>query len=472
MASDAFLNSIEINFKKAADYIQKIDGPTILSEDLANQIMMANATYVVRFGVRLRGTVYTFTGYRSVHSDHFEPVKGGIRYDLAVNQEEVEALAALMTYKCSLMDLPFGGSKGALIVDPYRWKNEELERITRRFTFELAKRDLIHPSQNVPGPDMGTDENVMAWMADEYRRLNPTEIDAMAAVTGKPIAVGGIDGRTEATGRGVYYSILEFLKNKKDRQKSKLRQGLEDQKVIIQGFGNVGYHVASLLHQSGAKIIAIIERDGSVVNQDGIDIESLKKYFTKKRSFEGYDGYSKVRGRFLTKDCDILIPAATEGVINKNNASNIKAKLIVEGGNGPVTSDADKILRKKGIMVIPDFYANSGGVIVSYFEWVKNLSKMRYGLMQEREVEKRSENLVNTLEAMTSSTFPSDFKDDYIKGSSEIDLVRSGLEEKMRQGYQSIHEVYHSDKKIKDFRTAAMVIALRKVSEAYNYLGI
>ena len=399
-------------------------------------------------------------------------VKGGIRYSLSATQDEVEALAALMTYKCSLMDLPFGGSKGALIVDPYRWKNEELERITRRFTFELAKRDLIHPSQNVPGPDMGTDENVMAWMADEYRRLNPTEIDAMAAVTGKPIAVGGIDGRTEATGRGVYYSILEFLKNKKDRQKSKLRQGLEDQKVIIQGFGNVGYHVASLLHQSGAKIIAIIERDGSVVNQDGIDIESLKKYFIKKRSFEGYDGYSKVRGRFLTKDCDILIPAATEGVINKNNASNIKAKLIVEGGNGPVTSDADKILRKKGITVIPDFYANSGGVIVSYFEWVKNLSKMRYGLMQEREVEKRSENLVNTLEAMTSSTFPSDFKDDYIKGSSEIDLVRSGLEEKMRQGYQSIHEVYHSDKKIKDFRTAAMVIAVRKVSEAYNYLGI
>ena len=426
----------------------------------------------MNFGVRLRKTLYTFTGYRCVHSEHVEPVKGGIRYSLSATQDEVEALAALMTYKCSLMDLPFGGSKGALIVDPYRWKNEELERITRRFTFELAKRDLIHPSQNVPGPDMGTDENVMAWMADEYRRLNPTEIDAMAAVTGKPIAVGGIDGRTEATGRGVYYSILEFLKNKKDRQKSKLRQGLEDQKVIIQGFGNVGYHVASLLHQSGAKIIAIIERDGSVVNQDGIDVESLKKYFIKKRSFEGYDGYSKVRGRFLTKDCDILIPAATEGVINKNNASNIKAKLIVEGGNGPVTSDADKILRKKGITVIPDFYANSGGVIVSYFEWVKNLSKMRYGLMQEREVEKRSENLVNTLEAMTSSTFPSDFKDDYIKGSSEIDLVRSGLEEKMRQGYQSIHEVFHSDNKIKDFRTAAMVIAVRKVSEAYNYLGI
>jgi len=349
--NSTFLNSVNQVFDEASSLLS-------LPEDLARKIKLANSVYQVNFGVRLRKTLYTFTGYRCVHSEHVEPVKGGIRYSLSATQDEVEALAALMTYKCSLMDLPFGGSKGALIVDPYRWKNEELERITRRFTFELAKRDLIHPSQNVPGPDMGTDENVMAWMADEYRRLNPTEIDAMAAVTGKPIAVGGIDGRTEATGRGVYYSILEFLKNKKDRQKSKLRQGLEDQKVIIQGFGNVGYHVASLLHQSGAKIIAIIERDGSVVNQDGIDIESLKKYFTKKRSFEGYDGYSKVRGRFLTKDCDILIPAATEGVINKNNASNIKAKLIVEGGNGPVTSDADKILRKKGITVIPDFYAN------------------------------------------------------------------------------------------------------------------
>ena len=292
--NSTFLNSVNQVFDEASSLLS-------LPEDLARKIKLANSVYQVNFGVRLRKTLYTFTGYRCVHSEHVEPVKGGIRYSLSATQDEVEALAALMTYKCALMDLPFGGSKGALIVDPYRWKNEELERITRRFTFELAKRDLIHPSQNVPGPDMGTDENVMAWMADEYRRLNPTEIDAMAAVTGKPIAVGGIDGRTEATGRGVYYSILEFLKNKKDRQKSKLRQGLEDQKVIIQGFGNVGYHVASLLHQSGAKIIAIIERDGSVVNQDGIDIESLKKYFTKKRSFEGYDGYSKVRGRFLNQ---------------------------------------------------------------------------------------------------------------------------------------------------------------------------
>ena len=460
-----FLNSVNQVFDEAAELLS-------LPDDLALKIKLANSIYKVNFGVRLRKSLYTFTGYRCVHSEHYEPVKGGIRYSLSASQTEVEALAALMTYKCSLMDLPFGGSKGALIIDPYRWKKDELERITRRFTYELAKRDLIHPSQNVPGPDMGTDENVMAWMADEYRRLNPTEIDAMAAVTGKPIMLGGVDGRTEATGRGVFYSIIEFLNNDKDRNRSKLRPELDGQRVVIQGFGNVGYHAAELLHESGAKIIAVIERDGSVVNKKGIDVPKLKKHFSRKRTFEGFDGFSTARGHFLSKDCDILIPAATEGVIHKDNAEKIKAKLIVEGGNGPITAEADKILQKNGITVIPDFYANSGGVIVSYFEWVKNLSKMRYGLMQERDQEKRQSNLVNALESMTSESFPSDMKEGFIKGASEIDLVRSGLEEKMKEGYHAIHESYHSDKKIKDFRTAAMVIAVKKVAETYNYLGI
>ena len=460
-----FLNSVNQVFDEAASLLS-------LPDDLSLKIKLANSIYKVNFGVRLRKNLYTFTGYRCVHSEHNEPVKGGIRYSLSSSEGEVEALAALMTYKCSLMDLPFGGSKGALIVDPHHWKQDELERITRRFTNELAKRDLIHPSQNVPGPDMGTDENVMAWMVDEYRRLYPTEIDAMASVTGKPIALGGVDGRTEATGRGVFYSILEFLNNDKDRKKSKLRREIEGQRIIIQGFGNVGFHAAELLYESGAKIIAVIERDASVVNEKGIDVQKLKKHFTRKRTFEGFDGFSKARGHFLSKECDILIPAATEGVIHKDNAAKIKAKLIVEGGNGPVTADADEILRKNGITVIPDFYANSGGVIVSYFEWVKNLSKMRYGLMQERDQEKRQSNLVAALEQMTSNSFPTEMKDEFIKGASEIDLVRSGLEEKMKEGYYAIHEAFHSDRKIKSFRMAAMVIAVKKVAEAYKYLGI
>ena len=460
-----FLKSVNQVFDEAASLLS-------LPDDLASKIKLANSIYKVNFGVRLRKDLYTFTGYRCVHSEHNEPVKGGIRYSLSSSEGEVEALAALMTYKCSLMDLPFGGSKGALIIDPHHWKHDELERITRRFTNELAKRDLIHPSQNVPGPDMGTDENVMAWMADEYRRLYPTEIDAMASVTGKPIALGGVDGRTEATGRGVFYSILEFLDNNKDRKKSKLRREIEGQRIIIQGFGNVGFHAAELLYESGAKIIAVIERDGSVLNEKGIDVHKLKKYFTRKRTFEGFDGFSTARGHFLSKECDILIPAATEGVIHKENASKIKARLIVEGGNGPVTADADEILQKNGITVIPDFYANSGGVIVSYFEWVKNLSKMRYGLMQERDQEKRQNNLVAALEQMTSNSFPAEMKDEFIKGASEIDLVRSGLEEKMKEGYYAIHETFHSDRKIKSFRMAAMVIAVKKVAEAYKYLGI
>ena len=460
-----FLNSVNQVFDEAANLLS-------LPDDLALKIKLSNSIYKVNFGVRLRKNLYTFTGYRCVHSEHNEPVKGGIRYSLSSSEAEVEALAALMTYKCSFMDLPFGGSKGALIVDPNYWKKDELERITRRFTNELAKRDLIHPSQNVPGPDMGTDENIMAWIADEYRRLYPTEIDAMASVTGKPIALGGVDGRIEATGRGVFYSILEFLDNDKDRKKSKLRRDIEGQGVIIQGFGNVGFHAAELLHESGAKITAVIERNGSVVNEKGIDVHKLRKHFIRKRTFEGFDGFSTARGHFLSKECDILVPAATEGVIHKDNAAKIKAKLIVEGGNGPVTADADKILQKNGVTVIPDFYANSGGVIVSYFEWVKNLSKMRYGLMQERDQEKRQGNLVAALEEMTSNAFPAEMKDEFIKGAREIDLVRSCLEEKMKEGYHAIHETYHSDKKIKNFRMAAMVIALKKVAEAYKYLGI
>ena len=443
-----------------------------LPDDLANKIKLANSIYKVSFGVKLRNKLHTFTGFRCVHSEHKEPVKGGIRYSIDTSQEKVEALAALMSYKCSLMDLPFGGSKGALIINPNDWKKDELERITRRFTNELAKRNLIHPSQNVPAPDMGTDENVMAWISDEYRRLNPTDIDAQACVTGKPISMGGVHGRIEATGRGVFYAIQEFLSYQKDYKRIGFTGELENKRIVIQGFGNVGYHAASLLAEYGAKIITVIEKEGSVVDENGIDIEKLNNYFIRKKTLQGYNGFTKTRNRFLTKDCDILVPAATESVIHKDNAKNIKAKLIVEAGNGPVTAEADRILIRKGVIIIPDFYANAGGVVVSYFEWVKNLSKMRYGLMQEREDEKKQKQLVNALELMTGKNFPDDLRTDVVKGSTEIDLVRSGLEEKMREGYKKIHEKYHSNKKIKDFRTAAMVIAIKKIADAYRYMGI
>ena len=465
-SSENFLDSVNKMFDQSADLLN-------LSNGLAEKIKVSNSTYTVRFGVRLRDKLETFTGFRSVHSEHWEPVKGGIRYSPFASQMEVEALAALMSYKCSLMDLPFGGSKGALIVDPKKWSKRELQRITRRFTQELAKRDLIHPSQNVPGPDMGTGEDEMAWMADEYKRLHPTEIDALACVTGKPVRKGGIEGRIEATGRGIQYVLKEFFEHPEDYKKAKFSPGLEGQKIIIQGFGNVGYHAAKFLsEEEDSRITAIIEHKGSVINDEGIDVESLKNHFDEKGSFEGFDGFTSDSNKILEKKCDILIPAAVEGVINSTNVNQINTKLIVEAANGPVTAEADQILCKKGVLIIPDFYANAGGVTVSYFEWVKNLTHMRYGLMQRRETERRQTALVDGLEEMMDRDFPVNLKEIIVNGATEIDLVRSGLEETMRNGYKKISRKWHADKRIHDLRTAAMVIAIKRIADSYYFLGI
>ena len=465
-SSENFLDSVNKMFDQSADLLN-------LSNGLAEKIKVANSTYTVRFGVRLRDKLETFTGFRSVHSEHWEPVKGGIRYSPFASQMEVEALAALMSYKCSLMDLPFGGSKGALIVDPKKWSKKELQRITRRFTQELAKRDLIHPSQNVPGPDMGTGEDEMAWIADEYKRLHPTEIDALACVTGKPVRKGGIEGRIEATGRGIQYVLKEFFEHPEDYKKAKLAPGLEQQRIMIQGFGNVGYHAAKFLsEEEDSRITAIIEHKGSVINDEGIDIESLKNHFDEKGSFEGFDGFTSDSNKILEKKCDILIPAAVEGVINSTNVNQINTKLIVEAANGPVTAEADQILCKKGVLIIPDFYANAGGVTVSYFEWVKNLTHMRYGLMQRRETERRQTALVDGLEEMMDRDFPVNLKEIIVNGATEIDLVRSGLEETMRNGYKKISRKWHADKRIHDLRTAAMVIAIKRIADSYYFLGI
>ena len=473
MASDAFLNSIEINFKKAAQYIQKIDGNEMLSEDLSNQIMMANATYVVRFGVRLRGSVFTFVGYRSVHSDHFEPVKGGIRYDLAVNQEEVEALAALMTYKCALVEVPFGGSKGGLLIDIKEWKPEELERITRRFTQELAKRDLIHPSQNVPAPDVGTGEREMAWMADEYRRLNPTDLNAWACVTGKPVSKGGISGRTEATGRGVKYALNAFFDSKIDLEKTELTPGLKDKRVIVQGLGNVGYHAALFLsREDGAKITHVLERGGAIINEQGINIPELREHILQRGSIKGFPGFSNKGSELLEADADILIPAAMELVITEENASRIKAPIIVEAANGPISSDADKILNTNNKIIIPDLYANAGGVTVSYFEWIKNLSRIRFGRLQRRAQENQLSSLIGGIETLTKEKFSDEFKKEIVKGDSELDLVRSGLEDTMRTTYEVISNLWNSDTNIPDLRTAAMMVSIRRIASTYSSLGI
>ena len=466
MSKESFLSSVETNFDHAAGLLG-------LSDDLAEKIKIANSTYVVRFGVRLRGGLQSFTGYRTVHSEHFEPVKGGIRYAPFVDQNEVEALAALMTYKCALMEIPFGGAKGALVIDPRKWETQELEQITRRFTQELAKRDLISPSQNVPAPDVGTGEREMAWIADEYKRLNPADLNAWACVTGKPLGKGGIAGRTEATGRGVQYTLQEFFRHTGDVKKTGLSAGLGGKRVIVQGLGNVGYHAALFLsQQDGCRITHVLERDGTIVDSEGIDIAALHEHMIETGSIESYPGFIDSGPEMLEAEADILIPAAMEGVIDETNASRIRTPLIIEAANGPITAGGDAILRNNGVVIIPDFCANAGGVTVSYFEWIKNLTHIRFGRMQRRQQESQFERLIAGVESMTGKPFPEADRNAVLSGATEINLVRSGLEDTMRGAYDAISETWNHKDNVPDLRTAAMMIAVKRIAHSYISIGI
>ncbi|WP_210527946.1 Glu/Leu/Phe/Val family dehydrogenase [Rubellimicrobium arenae] len=469
----SFRESVDLMFTRAVRFMD-------LPPGLEEKIRVCNATYTVRFGVRLRGAIHTFTGYRSVHSEHLEPVKGGIRYAMAVDQDEVEALAALMTYKCALVEVPFGGSKGGLRIDPRAWDEHELERITRRFTYELAKRDLIHPAQNVPAPDMGTGEREMAWIADAYRRMNTTDINANACVTGKPLSAGGIHGRVEATGRGLQYALREFFRHPEDVERARLAGGLEGKRIVVQGLGNVGYHAAKFLsEEDGALIVGIVERDGAIWSDEGIRVEEAKQWLMRTGSLRDCPGtkFHEEGAAVLEAECDILLPAALEGVVHRDNAARIRAPLIIEGANGPVTAGADEILRDKGTVVIPDMYANAGGVTVSYFEWVKNLSHIRFGRMQRRAEEAEHLLLVRELERLSEDrglgwTLSPGFKDQYLRGAGELELVRSGLDDTMRTAYQSMREVWHDKPEVGDLRTAAYLVAIGRVAESYRAKGL
>ncbi len=470
----SFRDSVDMMFKRAAALMD-------MSPGLQEKIRVCNSTYTVRFGVRLRGEIKTFTGYRSVHSEHMEPVKGGIRYSLSVNQDEVEALAALMTYKCALVETPFGGSKGGLCIDPRAWDVHELEQITRRFAYELIKRDLIHPAQNVPAPDMGTGEREMAWIADQYARMNTTDINAKACVTGKPPHAGGIQGRVEATGRGVQFALREFFRHPEDAMKAGLSGDMDGKRVVVQGLGNVGYHAAKFLsEEDGARVIAVIERDGVLLNDAGLNIEDIRQYMnTNGGLLAGYPHatYSPDGAAALELDCDILIPAAMEGVINLTNADRIKAPLIIEAANGPITFGADEVLRRKGCVIVPDMYANAGGVTVSYFEWVKNLSHIRFGRMQRRQEEGRHELLIQELERLSSDknlgwTLSPDFKSKYLRGAGELELVRSGLDDTMRSAYNAMRDVWHGRQDVQDLRVAAYIVSISRIASAYQSKGL
>ncbi len=468
-----FRESVDLMFNRAAALMD-------LAPGLEEKIRVCNSTYTVRFGVRLRGRIETFTGYRSVHSEHMEPVKGGIRYAPSVTQDEVEALAALMTYKCALVEAPFGGSKGGLCLDPRAYEEHELEQITRRFAYELIKRDLISPAQNVPAPDMGTSEREMAWIADQYARMHTTDINARACVTGKPLNAGGIEGRIEATGRGVQYALRAFFRHPEDVARAGLSGGLAGKRIIVQGLGNVGYHAARFLsEEDGAKVIGIIERDGALHDPAGLDVQAAKDWLARHGGLKDFPNvaWAADGAALLEADCDILIPAALEGVIHRGNAARIRAPLILEAANGPVTAGADEVLRQKGTVVIPDLYANAGGVTVSYFEWVKNLSHIRFGRIQRRQEEARHMLLVAELERLSADrglgwTLSPGFKERYLRGADELELVRSGLDDTMRAAYRSMREVWHGHPGVTDLRTAAYIVAIRRVAASYRAKGL
>jgi len=450
----SFYQSVERNFDKAAALTDHPKG-------LLEQIKSCNAIYQMNFPVKIGNQYQVIEAYRVQHSHHRLPTK---------------ALASLMTFKCAIVDVPFGGAKGGVKVSPRKYDAIQLEKITRRYTVELVRKNFIGPGVDVPAPDYGTGSREMAWILDTYQQLNNGELDSAACVTGKPVNQNGIRGRTEATGRGVFYGLREMLSHEEDCKEWGFKQpGIAGKTMVIQGLGNVGSYTGSIsINEGGAKVIGVSEIEGTIVNPDGIDIDKLVKYRKKKKSILGFPGTKTLKKRddWVGIKCDILVPAALESQIHKGNAKKVKAKIIAEAANGPVTSDAEEILLKKGVVIVPDMFLNAGGVTVSYFEWLKNLSHVRYGRIQKRFDQNVYTNLVSLIEKTTGKKVTQKEKSFLTKGADEIDLVRSGLEETMINSYNQIRDIYRRRKKVKDLRTAAFIAAIDKVSSDYITLGV
>ncbi|MBE2230180.1 MAG: Glu/Leu/Phe/Val dehydrogenase [Chitinophagaceae bacterium] len=464
----SFFGAVEKSFDKAAKF-------TKWDKGILEQIRQCNAVYQMRFPIkRDDGSIEVIEAYRVQHSHHKAPCKGGIRFAAEVNQDEVMALAALMTYKCTIVNVPFGGAKGGIKIDPKKYSPFELEKITRRYTSELIRKKFIGPGTDVPAPDYGTGEREMSWILDTYSAMHPGEIDAAGCVTGKPISQGGVRGRREATGLGVFFGIREVCNMPDIMDKLGLPTGVEGKKVIVQGLGNVGYHSAKFFQDAKAKIIALAEYEGAIWNENGLDVDAVFQHRKKTGSilnFPGANNFAKT-GEALEMECDILIPAALENVIDGKNAPNVKAKLIGEAANGPLTPEADEVFAKKGIIVVPDMYLNAGGVTVSYFEWLKNLSHVRYGRMEKRFTENMNSQILSQMEELSNKKVTDSARQMILHGPDEIDLVYSGLEETMINATREIMETWKDNPAIPDMRTAAYVVAINKVATAYSELGI
>jgi glutamate dehydrogenase (NAD(P)+) len=463
----SFFDNVSRHFDQAASFTEHPKG-------LLDQIKVCNSVYSFQFPVRTQRGIEVITGWRAQHSHHKLPVKGGIRYSEDANEDEVKALAALMTYKCAVMDVPFGGGKGAIRVNPKNYTVEELEQITRRYTSELIKKNFIGPGVDVPAPDYGSGQREMSWIVDTYAAFHPGHIDALACVTGKPVSQGGVRGRLEATGRGVFFGLREACSHADDMKQLGLDKGLEGKSVVVQGLGNVGYHAAIFCQQGGALITALAEYEGAIYSAKGLDVEAVMKHRKETGSLLNFPGAKNLGSReeALELECDILIPAALENQITEENAPRVRAKILAEAANGPTTAGAEEILLRNGVLVIPDIYLNAGGVTASYFEWLKNLSHVRFGRMGKRFDQTTFENMLRVVETTTGKKLSADEIKKIARGADEIDLVNSGLEETMAVAYQQIHELWKADSRIPGLRTAAFVSAINKIATSYAELGI
>jgi glutamate dehydrogenase (NAD(P)+) len=464
----SFLDQVDQAFDHAATFTHH--DPTLL----ANIKACKNLFYTSFPIKRDDGRIEVLHAWRAEHSHHKLPCKGGIRYADNVDADEVQALAALMTYKCALVDVPFGGAKGGIRLNPKRYSVGELERITRRYVFELVRKNFMGPGLDVPAPDVGTSSREMAWIADTYTQLRPGELDALACVTAKPVSAGGIRGRTEATGRGVFYGTREVVNVAEDMKKLGLTQGIAGKRVVVQGLGNVGFFAAKFFQEAGAVLVGLAESEGAITNPKGIDLAKVMAHRLERKSILDFPGASNLPRRedALELDCDILIPAALERQITAENAGRVKAKIVVEAANGPTTPEADEILDQRNIMVIPDAYINAGGVTVSYFEWVKNLGHVRFGRMQKRNEQAAYTRLLKTVEELTGKGFSAQQIAQVTHGASEEDLVNSGLEETMIGAYHPIREMWQQLRDKVNLRIGAMVVAIDKVALSYEQLGI
>ncbi len=462
----SFFQGVERNFDKAAKY-------TRFDPGILEQIKACNSVYRMKFPVRIGDQIEVIEAYRVQHSHHKLPCKGGIRYNIHVNQDEVMALAALMTYKCAIVNVPFGGAKGGIKIDPKKYSVFELEKITRRYASELVKKNFIGAGIDVPAPDYGSGAREMSWIADTYASLKPGEVDSLGCVTGKPVTQGGVRGRTEATGLGTFYGIKEVCSFAEDMEKLGLTAGIAGKRVIVQGLGNVGYHAAKFFYEGGAIVVGLAEYEGGIYDENGLDPDKVVAYRKENGSILGYPGATDIKNssETLEMDCDILIPAALENVINASNAPRIKAKIIGEAANGPLTPEADEILLSKGCLIVPDMYLNAGGVIVSYFEWLKNLSHVRFGRMDKRFSENQNTQILQSVEALTGKQVTDIERRQILHGPDEVDLVYSGLEDTMIDSYREIREMMLT-LGINDMRTAAFVVSINKVGVAYEELGI